>query len=130
MSTTQLRPSERTRPFVAVVCDVPLLGEAVRAALEFAEVQTFAAGGGDIDGLLRWLRPDALIVDSDASAEESAAYAREHGLPVLHVSVHDRELRYCRGGVWSHVGNGEGPTVDAVRNVIAGALFPRAGVAE
>ena len=126
MSTTQLRPSERTRPFVAVVCDVPLLGEAVRAALDFADVQTFAAKGGDLDGLLRAVRPDALIVDSEEGAEASVAYAREEGLPVLHISVHERpELRFYRGGAWTHAGNGEGPTEEAIRNVIAGALFAR-----
>jgi hypothetical protein len=69
MSTTLLRPSERTRPFVAVVCVVPLPGEAMRSALEFADVQTFAARGGDLN-----------------AAEQAIAYARENNLPVLHVS--------------------------------------------
>ena len=129
MSTsTPLRPSERMRPFVAVVCTVPLLGEALRSALEFADVQMFAAKGGDLDGLLRWLHPDALIVDSDAVAEAALEYSREHSLPVLHISVHQRELRFYRGGTWTHVGNGEGPTEEAIRNIVAGALFREGGV--
>ena len=127
MSSTQLRPAEKTRPFVAVVCDVPLLGEAMRSTLDFADVQTFAARGGDLDGLVRWLRPDVLIVDSAQAAEDATPYAEEHGLPVLHVSVQERTLRVYRHGMWEVVGNGDGPTPEAIRNVVAGALFARAG---
>ena len=129
MSSTHLRPSERTRPFVAVVCAVPLLGEAVRSALEFADVQTFAARSGDLDGLVRWLQPDVLIVEDEADATEAEAFARDHGLPVLHVSVRDPVLRLCRRGEWEHIGNGDAPTPELIRNVVAGALFARAGVA-
>lgn len=125
MSSAQTRPSERARPLVAVVCAVPLLGEAVRSALEFADVQTFAESGGDLDGLLRFLRPDALVVDSHAGAEQATAFARENELPVVHLAVHERELRFYRRGTWTHVGNGEGPTPEAIRNVVAGALFAR-----
>lgn len=128
MSSTQLRQPERTRPLVAVVCAVPLLGEAMRAALEFADVQTFAASGGDLDGLVRWLRPDALVVDNVESAVEAAAFAHEHDLPVLHVSVQEREMSLYRGGIWQRIGNGDGPTPEAIRNVVAGALFAGAGV--
>ena len=124
MSFNQLRPAERTRPFVAVVCVVPLLGEAVRSALEFADVQTFAARGGDLDGLLRWLRPDVLIVDSDEIAEQAKGFAGEHELPVLHVGVEERVLRLYRSGVWETITHhDDGPTAESVRNVVAGALF-------
>lgn len=124
MSFIRSRPND-ARPLVAVLCSVPLLGEAVGSALEFAEVSTFADRGGDVAGLLRWLRPDALIVDSDAGALEATAFAREHDMPLLHVSVRDRALRVFRNGEWEVVGNGEGPTPEAVRNVIAGTLFAR-----
>ena len=93
--------------------------------LDFAEVRSFADRGGDIAGLLRWLRPDALIVDSDAVALEATAFAREHDLPLVHISIRDRALRLFRNGEWELVGNGEGPTPAAVRNVIAGSLFAR-----
>lgn len=127
MSSTQLRPSRGARPLVAVVCTFPLLGVAVRSALEFADVQTFAASGGDLDGLLRWLRPDALIVDSEDGAEAGAAFARDHALALLHVSIRTCALRVYADGAWETVETGEGPTPEAIRNVVAGALFARAG---
>ncbi len=123
----ELRQAGRERPLVAVVCSVPLVGEAVHAALEFAEVLSFSERGGDVDGLLRWLRPDALVVDSDATAAAASAYAQKHELPVLHIGVRSGELRLYRAGAWEHVGNGDGPTPESVRNVIAGALYARGG---
>ena len=79
--------------------------------------------GGDIAGLLRWLRPDVVIVDSEAGAAEAAAFALEHGLPLLHISVRDRELRLFRHGEWEQVSNGEGPSPETVRNVVAGSML-------
>ena len=62
MNSTQLRLFERTRPFVAVVCAVPLLGEAMRSAFDFAHALFFSTSGGNIgDRPLDPLRPDALI---------------------------------------------------------------------
>jgi hypothetical protein len=130
MNSPHLRPEVETRPLVAVLCSVPLLGEAMHSTLEFAEVRPFAASGGDVAGLLGWLRPDVLIVDSDAGAEAATAFAREHELPVVHVSVRDRKLHLFRGGAWEQVSNGEGPTPEAIRNVVAGALFARKGATE
>jgi hypothetical protein len=127
MTSTHLRLESKTRPLVAVICSVPLLGEAMSSALEFAEVRTFAESGGDVAGLLGWLEPDALIVDSDAGAEASTAYAREHDLPLVHVSLRHRTLHLFRGGEWEQVSNGEGPTPEAIRNVVAGSLFARGG---
>jgi len=97
------------------------------AALEFAEVRSFAESGGDVTGLLGWLNPDALIVDSSAAAEAATSYVREHDLPLLHVSIRDRTLRLFRGGTWEQLSNGEGPTPEAIRNVVAGSLFARGG---
>jgi hypothetical protein len=116
------------RPFVAVISSVPLLGEALGSALEFADVRTFAAHGGNLSGLLEWLRPDALIVDRDLSADD-VAYVQQRGLPVVHIGVRERELRMFHDGEWTQVSNGDGPTPEAVRNVVAGALFAGGGVA-
>jgi hypothetical protein len=113
------------RPLIAVVCAVPLLGEAMSSALEFAEVHAFAARAGDIGGLLQWLHPDAVIVDNDASADDATAFAREHDMPVIHISLPERELRLFRAGEWEVVAGGDGPTVEAIRNVVAGVLFAR-----
>jgi hypothetical protein len=127
MSSTRLRLADKTRPLVAVVCAVPLLGEAMGSALDFAEVRSFSASDGDLAGLLRWLHPDALIVDGEAEAEVAATFAREHDLPVLHVSVQTRALRLYRHGTWEMIGSDEGPSPTAIRNVVAGALFAREG---
>ena len=124
MTSTRLRLDSKTRPLVAVLCSVPLLGEAMSSALEFAEVRTFAAGG-DVAGLLGWLRPAALIVDSNAGAEAAEIYAREHELPLLHVSLRNSTLRLFRGGEWEDVESGEGPTPEAIRNIVAGSIFAR-----
>jgi hypothetical protein len=125
MSSTQLRLAHKARPLVAVVCVVPLLGEAMESALDFAEVRSFSAADGDIAGLLRWMQPDALIVDSEAIAEQAVAFARERELPVVHISVHDRLLRLYRRGAWEIVGSGEDVALETSRNVVAGVLFAR-----
>jgi hypothetical protein len=113
---------------VAVICAVPLLGEAVASTLAFAEVRCFAADGGDVAGLLRWLRPDAAIFDTEDGALDATAFADEYGLPVLHISVRDQTLRLFRRGAWEYVSNGDGPTPEEIRNVIAGVLFSRSEV--
>jgi hypothetical protein len=128
MSELRPRQSERMRPLVAVVCAVPLVGEAVMSALDFAEVRSFSERGGDIAGLLDWMRPDAVVVDSDDNAERAAAYAVEHATPLLHVCVKTRTLRFFQRGEWHPIGNGEDLTPEVIRNVVAGALFAREGV--
>jgi hypothetical protein len=125
MTYVQPLHGEKTRPLVAVLCAVPLLGEAVVSALDFAEVRSFSSRAGDLSGLLAWLRPDALVVDSDEAASEAISFAQEHVVPLLHISVREHELRLFRRGGWEKVSNGEGPTPEGVRNVVAGALYAR-----
>jgi hypothetical protein len=120
-----MRQSERARPLVAVVCTVPLLGEAMMSALDFAEVRSFSERGGDVAGLLEWLRPDAVVVDSAAGAESAARIASEQGVPLVHVSIRERALSVFHDGNWHRLTDGDGPTPEAIRNVIAGALFAR-----
>jgi hypothetical protein len=126
MTTSHLRLGEGGRPLVAVVCSVPLVGEAVRSTLEFAEVRTFT-GQRDTIGLLQWLKPDVVVVDNDADARDASAYALQHDLPVLHIRVREDALRLFHQGEWIQVGNGERQSPEAVRNVIAGTLFARGG---
>lgn len=115
---------DRARPLVAVMCVVPLIGEALVSALDFAEVRSFN-GGGDIAGLLQWLRPDAIVVDDDEGVAGASAYAAEHALPLVHVCVRTRSTRIFADGVWRDVPGDDGPSPDMIRNVIAGALFAR-----
>ena len=125
MTVSTFGELDRTRPLVAVVCAVPLLGEAMSAALDFAEVRAFSERSGDVEGLLRWVRPDAVVVDSDCGADAAQRFADGKSLPVLHICVRTDELRTLRDGEWHNIGNGEGPTPEAIRNVVAGALFAR-----
>jgi hypothetical protein len=124
LSSPELSSAGDARPLVAVVCSVPLVGEAVRSVLDFAEVRSFG-GGQDTAGLLASLLPDAVIVDSDEDADAAMGFARQREVPVLHIRLRDRSLRLFRDGAWEHVAGGEGPTPEAIRNVIAGALFSR-----
>ena len=124
--SSELDSTGRARPLVAVVCVVPLVGEAVSAALEFAEVRSFT-GHQDTSGLLRWLNADAVVVDNAEDAADACEFAKTRDLPVLHVSVRDPSLRLFKDGHWRDVGAGEGPAPDAIRNVIAGSLFARVG---
>jgi hypothetical protein len=112
------------RPLVAVVCAIPLLGEAVESVLEFAEVRSFTARS-DTAGLLQWLRPDAVVVDSDDDADAASEAASEHDVPALHISMRDHTLRLFRRGAWTQVASNEGPTPESIRNVLAGTLFAR-----
>ena len=128
MTAPHLRSTERSRPLVAVVCAVPLLSEGMESVLEFAEVRAFSGRGGDVGGLLQWLRPDAVVVDDDVNADGAAAYAAEWEIPVVHICVRRRELRLFHRGDWNVVSDGDGPTPEVIRNVVAGALFAREGV--
>ena len=123
MTVVDPAPEAGAPPLVAVVCAVPLIGEAVESVLEFAEVRSFKARR-DTAGLLRWLRPDAVVVDSDDDAAAASEAAGDE-LPVLHISVRDHTLRLYRRGAWTQVGTSEGPTPESIRNVLAGTLFAR-----
>jgi hypothetical protein len=125
--STKPRRAGRELPLVALVCAIPLVAEAVRSELGFAEVIMLADRGGDIGGLLHWLHPDAVVVDTDEAAVGAAAYAQEHELPVVHISPRKKALYVFQGGAWQETGNGEGPTPENVRNVIVGALYTGGG---
>jgi hypothetical protein len=113
------------RPLVVAVCSVPLLQEALAAALEdIAEVQGFPAHRGDTVGLLRWLKPDAVVVDAEEEAEAAASFARESKSPILHISLAERKLRILRDGDWEDTGS-EGTSPEEIRNILAAGLFGR-----
>jgi hypothetical protein len=112
-------------PLVVFIGSVPLAGEAVRAALdEVADVRLFPARRGDTMGLLRSLRPDAIVVDSDDEAAAATPYASEAHTPLIHVRLRKGQLRVFAEDAW------EEPEIqsisgEAIRNAVVGHLFAR-----
>ena len=106
---------------IAAICAVPLLCEALTAALEgIAEVESFPAGGGDPDGLLRWLRPDGLVVDTPEAAAAIEGYARATGCPLVHVQLAKQQLRVLKDGNWKKV---KDASAESIRNVLVGCIY-------
>jgi hypothetical protein len=117
--------TDATLPLVAVVSGVPLLSEAVEEALQgMAEVRSFPAGGGDTDGFLRFLRPDAVVVDSAEEAQAAIRFARDAGATLVHVSLPDRRLRLLRTGGWVEYANGSA-SPERLRSALAAGLLRR-----
>ena len=79
--------------------------------------------GGDTAGVLRWLRPDAVIVDDGERAAESAApYVSTEGGLLVHVSVADGTVRLFQDESWQ-IADVDGSTPDAIRNLVIGSLM-------
>jgi hypothetical protein len=113
-----------TRPFVAVLVRVPLVSDAVTDALaSIADVRTFAPDG-DTDGLLRSIRPDAIVVDDAEQAVVATTFARETETPLIHISLRDERLRVLGRDGWNENADG-GPSSEGIRNALAGALYRR-----
>ena len=112
----------RSQPRVAVLYSVPLLCEALDSALEdIAEVHSFRAGR-DTLGLLRAVRPDAIVVDDGDEAEEARRWAKRHHMPVVHISLREGTIRVLRDGAWEERPGG---SAEAVRNALAASLYGR-----
>jgi hypothetical protein len=124
MTEAHLRLVDGGRPLVAALCTVPLVGEAVEAALDFADVRTFI-GRRDTAGLLQWLKPDAVLVDNEDDARAASGWAGATGRALLHLSLRHGTLKIFRDGGWEPVESDGGPTPEAIRNVVAGSLFAR-----
>jgi len=114
------------RPLVAVLCRVQLLSEAIQGALgEIADVRVFPAGIGDTAGLLRSLKPDAIVVDDEVEAEAARGFVGESGhAALLHVSLRDGRLLVLTENGWQDEASG-GISPESVRNVLVGHLFAR-----
>lgn len=116
-------PRRAERPLVVALCSVPLLQEGLDVALgDVTDLHTFPVNGGDTLGLLRDLRPDALVVDDSVDAATLLPFADESQLPVLHISLRDRTLRILRNGSWEVAGNG-GASPEDVRNMLIASLL-------
>ncbi len=87
------------QPLVAVLYSVPLLCEALSSALDdIAEVHAFPAGRGDTVGLLRSVRPDAIVVDDPDEAESARRWARRHSVPLVRVGLREQTISVLRNG--------------------------------
>jgi len=112
------------KPFVVVLSHVPLVTGAIVDALEqIAEVRAFPTQNGDAVGLLRSLRPDAIVVDGPDAAESAAKYARAADVPLVFVSLRERKLRVLQGDLWRDKAGR--PSTESLRNALAEAIYRR-----
>jgi hypothetical protein len=110
------------QPLVAVLYSVPLLCEALSSALdEIAHVQAFPAGR-DTVGLLRSIRPDAIVVDDPDEAESARRWARRHHVPLVRVGLREQTIDILRNGDWDQR---PCPTAETIRNALAESLYGR-----
>ena len=118
------------RPLVALVCQVPLIAEAISSALEeIAEVRVFPGGRGGTDGLLRSLDPDGVVVDSPREAEAATSFVLEQGIPLVEISLVDQRLRVLGSAGWEEEGD-FAATPEAIRNVLVGRILGREAIRE
>jgi hypothetical protein len=105
------------RPVVAVICEAPLLAEALGAALAgFAEVLVLPARRSDLAGLLDSVRPAGIVVEDDQDAAAAAAYARTSPAPVLHARLHESVLAVWGPEGWKNADGELSP--ELVRNTV------------
>jgi hypothetical protein len=113
------------RPVVAVLSSVPLLVEGLTEALEgIAEIHVFPALNGDPNGLLHSVKPDAVVVDSEAQAEAAAPFVRETNATLVHILLGSGRLRVLRSDVWDEDA-ADSPSPEAIRNIVARAHYGR-----
>jgi len=111
-------------PLIAFICRAPVLGEALMEALTpVADVRTFPAGRPDPEGLIRALRPDALVFDDIDEAELVAPYARAARTPLVLIACEENELRLLGTTGWDAVTHGDG--LEVIRNLLVAQLFGR-----
>jgi hypothetical protein len=111
---------ERKWPLVAVVFRVPLFVEALDAAFDgLADVQGVRRIDAGLEGLLKALRPDAVVVEGPDNL------ALELFVPVVHVDLERQTVESWVDGAW------RGEQVDlsgeAIRNVVLTAMLAGAG---
>lgn len=112
------------QPLVAFVCRAPVLSEALAASLALvADVRSFPAGRPDPEGLIRALRPDAIVVDDGDEADRLAPYARAARTPLVLIAAHANELRVLGENEWNVVSYGDG--IEGIRNLLVAQLFGR-----
>ena len=122
-----MNTSGRRQPLAAVLYSVPLLCEAIASALDnVAEVWTFPARRGDTVGLLRSIRPDAIVVDDPIEAADVKGWAELHDVPLVEICLQTQKIRVLQGGEWTE---SAGASAESIRNAVAGSLYARGGIA-
>jgi hypothetical protein len=117
--------SERETPLVAVICAVPLLGEAVTGALEgLAECKFIPARQPELGGLLKSLQPDAIVVDDEQEGAVAATYARFARVPVILISLRENTVQLLEDGRWVYPEE-SGASAESIRNLVAGGIYGR-----
>ena len=125
MTAAEPADAAQRTPLVVVLCRVGLLYEALSPALAgIADVRRLPSDAGDTAGLLRWIRPDAIVVDSQEEADEAMTFAREAKAPLIQVRLRERKLLVLRNGGWEEPENGNA-SAEAIRNIVLGGLFGR-----
>jgi hypothetical protein len=121
------RDGNRARGLVvAIISTTPILCEALADVFEsIGEVRVFSAHSGDTGGLLRALRPDAVVIDTE-ELEDATGFARDSGATLLHVSLVDSTLRSWNGEGWTQIEN-DGWSAESIRNALIGAMYHRGG---
>lgn len=116
---------EREEPLVVAVVAVPLLGEAMTAALEgVAECKVIPARQPELGGLLKSLQPDAIVVDDDEEAAVAATYARFARVPVIRVSLAEARVQVLEDGVWVRPEEHDA-SPETIRNLVAAGIYGR-----
>jgi len=112
---------------VAIISATPIFCEALADVFEgIGEVRTFTPRSGETGGLLRALRPDAIVIDTEEELEEATDFARESGAALLHVSLVESKLRSWNGSGWTDIEN-DAWSPESIRNALIGAMYQRGG---
>jgi hypothetical protein len=105
---------------VAVLYHVPLFVTALEGVFDgLADVRAVPVDES-AEALLRWLRPDAVVVDETPTAF-ALAYGDASEVPVVCVSLHEPEVRTWRHGRWTV--DAEDTAPEAIRDVVVAGLI-------
>jgi hypothetical protein len=111
------------KPLVALLYSVPMLREALSSTLDsIADVQAFPAGRGDVTGLLRSVKPDAIVVDDADEADKARSWAKRHHAPLVHICLRKQTIKSLNNGGWDETA---GAGAETIRNLLAGSLYGR-----
>lgn len=112
----------RTALVLAVTAS-PLLAEGLTRLLEgIAVIRRFPVGTGDLAGLARHARPDALVVDGSDHEAELCSVASELSIPLVRILPSPLAIQTFRDGAW-HVAPGEPTSPLTIRNQFVGVLY-------